>query len=200
MVSIIFLITWYSGTWLNSDNGYDEKTRTLIDPSNVTRFARALKPDTEVGGVTIPQITYYQAGVGATSSFFEHINGGATGFGLDEHIREAYAFIAQNWRPGDEIFLIGFSRGAFTARSIAGLISTVGILTKSGMNHFYQIFIDYEKMNQGEYDNPRKELVFPPGCIPLGKKTEPGQRSNQENYVNFLRTYKVVLKPCAIIL
>jgi len=49
---------------------------------------------------------------------------GISGDGLAEHVREAYSFIANNWNPGDEIFLIGFSRGAFTARSIGMTICT----------------------------------------------------------------------------
>jgi uncharacterized protein (DUF2235 family) len=47
---------------------------------------------------------------------------------VDDNIRSAYQFIAQNYVPGDEIYLFGFSRGAFTARSLAGLITACGIL------------------------------------------------------------------------
>jgi uncharacterized protein (DUF2235 family) len=46
---------------------------------------------------------------------------------VDDNIRSAYQFIAQNYVPGDEIYLFGFSRGAFTARSLAGLITACGI-------------------------------------------------------------------------
>jgi uncharacterized protein (DUF2235 family) len=144
---------------MNSDNGYDDKTHALLPSSNVTRFARALssRGDALREEDDIPQLVYYQAGVGSTNSLWDKISGGITGAGLDEHIREAYAFIAQNWYPGDEIFLLGFSRGAFTARSISGLISTVGILTRSGMAHFYRIFKDYENMNEKNYHNPVKD-------------------------------------------
>ena len=137
-----------AGTWLNSDDGYNEKEHFVANPSNVSRFARALSSEGKDG---ILQIVYYQVGVGSTDTVFDRLSGGITGEGLDEHIREAYAFIAQNWRPGDEIFLLGFSRGAFTARSIAGMISTVGILTRSGMTHFYRIFTDYEHIGDSKY-------------------------------------------------
>ena len=75
--------------------------------------------------------------------FYSKIVGGATGQGLSEHIREAYTFICNNYQPGDEIFIIGFSRGAFTARSISSLIRAVGLLTPAGLVYFYQIFEDW---------------------------------------------------------
>lgn len=66
----------------------------------------------------IPQIVYYQAGVGSFGTRSDKTIQGISGYGLAEHVREAYTFIAMNWNDGDEIFLIGFSRGAFTARSV----------------------------------------------------------------------------------
>ena len=159
------------GTWLNSDDAYNEDTHTLQPSSNVTCFARALssKGDPLKGDDGIAQLVYYQVGVGSSGSWWDRISGGITGAGLDENIREAYAFIVQNWRPGDEIFLIGFSRGAFTARSIAGLISTVGILTRSGMTYFYRIFLDYENMNDKDYKNPVSNIDTDMlnACLPL---------------------------------
>jgi uncharacterized protein (DUF2235 family) len=67
------------------------------------------------------------------------------GLGLKENSREAYAFIANNYSHGDEICLFGFSRGAYTARSVAGLIGALGVLTKDGMPHFNPIYQLYEK-------------------------------------------------------
>jgi uncharacterized protein (DUF2235 family) len=69
---------------------------------------------------------------------------GATGKGLSEHIRKAYSFICNNYHNGDEIFLFGFSRGAFTARLISSLIRAVGLLTPHGLVYFYQIFQDWK--------------------------------------------------------
>jgi uncharacterized protein (DUF2235 family) len=80
-----------------------------------------------------PQIVYYQSGVGNGSTFLERLVGGGTGEGIGEHIREAYGFLSNNYTPGDSIFLLGFSRGAFTARSIGGLIGGIGLLEKEGM-------------------------------------------------------------------
>ena len=169
------------GTWLNSDNGFNPQTHALENPSNVTRFARATLPVTKDGK---SQITYYQAGVGSSYDMVDVYLGGATGDGLDEHVREAYAFIVQNYVPGDEIILLGFSRGAFTARSIAGLIDTVGLLTRGGMAHFYRIFKDYENMNIKNYHNPVPGFNLPKDWNPLSKHVE--------EYRKWLRTYKNV--------
>jgi uncharacterized protein (DUF2235 family) len=130
------------------------------------------------------QITYYQAGVGSSYDFFDVYLGGACGYGLGEHIREAYAFIVQNYIEGDEIILLGFSRGAFTARSIAGLINTVGLLTRSGMEHFYRIFKDYANMNSKIYDKPVPGLNIPRKVLPIC--------DHGEDYLTWLRTYQNV--------
>lgn len=66
------------------------------------------------------------------------------GLGLTENLREAYAFIANNYAEGDEIFLFGFSRGAYTARSVAGFIGVLGVLNKAGMHHFKPIYLLYQ--------------------------------------------------------
>jgi len=83
---------------------------------------------------------------------------GATGQGLSENVREAYAFISNNYEPGDEIFLLGFSRGAYTARSIAGLIGAVGLLTKRGLWALPEIFRD-AKHARDRYYRPRNPDV-----------------------------------------
>lgn len=87
----------------------------LAPPSNVTRITRAIRSISSEG---IQQIVYYQAGVGSFGTRSDRTIQGISGYGLAEHVREAYTFIANNYNNGDEIFLIGFSRGAFTARSV----------------------------------------------------------------------------------
>jgi T6SS, Phospholipase effector Tle1-like, catalytic domain len=72
-------------------------------------------------------IVYYDRGVG-TGPYLDPIKGGVTGKGLDHNIRKAYKFLSQWFRPGDEIFVFGFSRGAFTARSLCGYLQAVGLL------------------------------------------------------------------------
>jgi len=73
-------------------------------------------------------IAYYDKGVG--TGFMESIKGGVTGAGLNRNIREAYRFLSNWYRPGDEIFVFGFSRGAYTARSLCGYMQAIGLLRK----------------------------------------------------------------------
>ena len=76
----------------------------------------------------LKQITYYDDGVGTQDLRWVRLFTGAFGWGLSRNIREAYAFLAMNYEPGDRIYLFGFSRGAFTVRSLAGLIGQCGLL------------------------------------------------------------------------
>jgi len=76
---------------------------------------------------------HYVAGVG--TGRFDRLRGGILGFGLDDNIREGYRFLAANWRSEqDRIFLIGYSRGAFTARSLAGMIAKCGLADLSAIS------------------------------------------------------------------
>jgi len=87
--------------------------------------------------------------------------GGVTGEGLSENIREAYGFLASNYDHGDEISLLGFSRGAFTARSICAMIDSVGLLTMRGMEDFYPIFKDWENQDDRGYVTAWPDKPFP---------------------------------------
>lgn len=80
------------------------------------------------GEPDIEYVVYYDRGVG-TGALSDHLRGGASGEGLDLNVRQAYRFLSHHYRPGDEIFLFGFSRGSFTARSIAGFLFAAGLLT-----------------------------------------------------------------------
>jgi type VI secretion system (T6SS) phospholipase Tle1-like effector len=97
----------------------------------VALLARAIHGSQQTGGVL--QIVLYLRGVGTTGLKLDTVIEGVTGIGVDDNIRSAYQFIAQNYLPGDEIYLFGFSRGAFTARSLAGLISACGILFRQSL-------------------------------------------------------------------
>jgi uncharacterized protein (DUF2235 family) len=149
----------------------------LQPPTNVTRICRSVAPN-DAKGVT--QIAYYQSGIG-TENIYDSILGGATGIGLAEHIREAYHFLAQNYdqEAGDEIYLVGFSRGSFTARSIASFISAIGLLTQKGMLYFYPIFQDWENQIK-PLKNWKPNVQYPwPG-------PRPNLYSNSEEYTNEL--------------
>lgn len=138
----------------------------------MTRIVRAILPETPDG---IPQIVYYQAGIGTEGTWWDHVYGGGTGSGLSENIREAYGFLAKNYMDDDEIFLIGFSRGAFTARSIGAMIASVGLLTTKGMEQFYPIFSDWEnQVKPKDWKDPFPNQPFPN----KSKVTDPSYTAN----------------------
>jgi uncharacterized protein (DUF2235 family) len=127
------IIVCCDGTW-NADD-------TQTDDANVAILARSIHGSQESNGVL--QIVLYLRGVGTTGLKLETWIEGATGVGVDDNIRSAYQFIAQNYFPGDEIYLVGFSRGAFTARSLAGLITACGILFRQSLSALPDAWIYY---------------------------------------------------------
>ncbi|WP_052750581.1 MULTISPECIES: DUF2235 domain-containing protein [Acinetobacter] len=145
MKNIIFCA---DGTW-NGPTGND----VISDPSNVQLYFETLvnsgqcdhtkseqesKVWDESGNLV--QIAKYINGVGAENSIFEKAFGGALGFGLMYRIARGYTFISRNYKSGDKIFMLGFSRGAYTSRALAGLISKYGLL-------------DWEKLELEESSN-----------------------------------------------
>ncbi|KAI4220853.1 MAG: hypothetical protein L6R36_007317, partial [Xanthoria steineri] len=121
--------------------------------SNVARIGRAtLLEDVENG---FEQVVYYQSGIGGKDELSILQKGFESGFGagLISNIRDAYGFICNNYDYDDEIYITGFSRGAYTARSVAGLIGKVGILTQSGLKLFYEAF-DYYRSSNKEKGKP----------------------------------------------
>jgi uncharacterized protein (DUF2235 family) len=90
-----------------------------------------------------PQLVYYDVGVNGPL-------GGTFGQGLDENIRLAYEWLIENYNAGDEIFIFGFSRGAFTARSLAGLVALEGVLKAGSPIALTQLFNRYKKPNAVE--------------------------------------------------
>ena len=117
------IIVCCDGTWDADD--------TQTNDTNVALLARSVHGAQQTGGIL--QIVLYLRGVGTTGLKLETFIEGATGIGVDDNIRSAYQFISQNYIPGDEIYLFGFSRGAFTARSLAGLITACGVLYREAL-------------------------------------------------------------------
>ena len=150
------LIVCCDGTWLDSTSGL--MSGELPIPSNVTRVSQAIKPISRDG---VSQIVYYQAGIGSQGGFLHRVIGGATAEGLSENIRGGYSFLANNYHPGDEIYFFGFSRGAFTVRSIAGMIDGVGLLTKNGLPYLAEIFKDWENAYNDRYVPKNPDVPFP---------------------------------------
>jgi uncharacterized protein (DUF2235 family) len=100
------------GTWNRPEEDLEKDY-----PTNVLKFSRAIKPLDETG---IVQTVFYDWGIG---SYHSAAAGGALGKGLDKNIKDCYRFIVHNYEVGDELFLFGFSRGAYTVRSLCGMIN-----------------------------------------------------------------------------
>ena len=103
-----------------SDGTGADENRRQISNIRMTYLATKDQPD---------QYSWYDRGVG-TGSTKEVVWGGATGDGLTLNIEQAYLQIVEHYEPGDEIFLFGFSRGAYTVRSLGGLIRNIGLLRR----------------------------------------------------------------------
>ena len=113
------LVVCCDGTW----NTPDQKIGTVARPTNVTKLALSISSSDAEG---TRQCAYYHPGVG--TSRWDHIRGGAFGTGLSANVLDAYQFLIDNYEDGDELWFFGFSRGAYTARSVAGLVRNCGIL------------------------------------------------------------------------
>lgn len=122
------LVLCCDGTWNRADQEHNHEPC----PTNVVRLGyRVAKRDAQ----GVPQIVYYDQGVG-TGNSLDRLSGGALGRGLDDNIYDAYRFLIANYEQGDELFFFGFSRGAFTARSVVGMVRKCGILASKHGRHY----------------------------------------------------------------
>ncbi|HJV25205.1 MAG TPA: DUF2235 domain-containing protein [Aromatoleum sp.] len=114
------------GTW----NTPDEKDGGVPAPTNVVRLYNALA---EADAADVGQHKYYHAGVGTNGSWWDKVIGGGTGVGLERNVMSAYRELCDYYEDGDRIYLFGFSRGAYTVRSLGGLVSLCGLLDTDGL-------------------------------------------------------------------
>jgi uncharacterized protein (DUF2235 family) len=120
MKRIIILI---DGTWNEEGKGNDTNIAKL-DPNYKAAGVPLIKPVAADGTM---QKAFYHDGVGSDPDFVKHWLGGAIGIGLRKIVEDAYQTVATNYERGDEIYILGFSRGAYAARALAGLIGASGI-------------------------------------------------------------------------
>lgn len=134
------LIVCCDGTW----NNPEQEENGIPSPTNVFKIHNAIAAkdgDTQ-------QLSYYHPGVGGEQiGLADEILGGLLGSGMNRHICSAYQWLASEYAPGDQIFLYGFSRGAFTVRSLCaflghGLLDLRGLSTAEGWN---RVHTAYEK-------------------------------------------------------
>lgn len=118
----------------------DGTWETLNNNTNVWRLRSLCDPD------AAGQVVYYTPGVG--TRFGNKIRGGVAGYGLDSEIIDAYTWLVGLFELGDEIFIFGFSRGAYAARSLSGLISKCGVLRPGAPLSIEQLYARYRRRTE----------------------------------------------------
>jgi uncharacterized protein (DUF2235 family) len=174
------IIICADGTW-NAPDQVDEKG--VRKPSNVVKMARAILPQ---AADEKNQIVFYDQGVGTDSALSDKIIGGAFGKGLTKNILDCYRFIVHNYNPGDEVFLFGFSRGAFTVRSLAGLIGSCGLLTKADAYYIPDAYQLYRLKNSGSGKQEKIRL------FKTGKHSKYREAPAREIDIQFLGVWDTV--------
>ena len=132
--------------------------------SNVLKLYRCLRKTEK----TQPrQLVFYDPGVGTLErpdpwhklkQDFNAILGLATGYGLDDNVLAAYSFLVHHWQKDDQIYLFGFSRGAYTVRVLAGLIHKIGLITPEQVNIAGSGLIAYKQFSSDEAPKLRAKL------------------------------------------
>ena len=154
------LVLCFDGTNNNITGGRND--------TSVAKLCKVLAPGAD------SQLLYYDPGVGNPGALpgatwsdrirgkMERVWGLAFGRGVYENIADAYLFLMRNWHIGDQIYVYGFSRGAFTARSVAGMVARFGILrpTMEGMvSTMVHLYFADPKKDAKQYNEIRKQIA-----------------------------------------
>lgn len=134
-------------------------------PTNVSCLARSVAPFQQASGC--PQVVFYDDGVGVPDGVLPEATkllGGGMGQGLDAKIASAYQFLCLNYVPGDSIFIFGFSRGAYTARSLSGLLRKCWILRRDRVAAVEEALSHYRS---GELENPALDRFREQHCFAM---------------------------------
>jgi uncharacterized protein (DUF2235 family) len=140
----------FDGTWNKpvdpqtgqpiQDLSPDDDPRENPENTNVVKLKRLI--DTGIGD----QDVFYFNGVG--TQWYNHLSGGIAGAGLNTRIKLGYQRLAEHFTPGDRIYLFGFSRGAYTARSLGGMIRKCGVLRRDRLDRLDAAFDLYRRRDE----------------------------------------------------
>jgi uncharacterized protein (DUF2235 family) len=133
-VNVKRLIVCCDGTW----NRPDQTKEGVASPTNVAKFSLALTEKDDAGH---HQVLHYETGVGTRRG--ERLVGGVFGVGLSSNVKDAYRFLVDCYEAGDKLYFLGFSRGAYTARSTVGLVRNAGILRPEHRDRVEQAYALY---------------------------------------------------------
>ena len=160
------IVIFCDGTW---------NALAAPNATHVARLARAVRP-TASDGTT--QLVYYQQGVGTgrgsnkLAKKADKLLGGAFGWGLDDNIIDVFRNLTFWYEPGDDIFIFGFSRGAYTARSLAGLIRTAGIPPRDHLSRIQDAMALYRQRGSDTKPDGAKSRRFRKLFSPLTATSE----------------------------
>jgi uncharacterized protein (DUF2235 family) len=141
------------GTW----NAPDTEVDGLPVMTNVVKIAKAVLPADSKGNT---QMTFYDTGVGTRGGRIRRLIDGATGRGLSENMLNAYRYLIHNYETGDELFMFGFSRGAFTVRTLAGMIRNCGILRRNAIDKLNLAFDIYRSRRFDTHPRQTEATMF----------------------------------------
>ncbi len=115
------IVICFDGTWNRPAEESIPETQQV--ETNVRRFYESVRPQSADG---VKQVKWYDEGVG--TKWYDRVIGGGIGAGLEINIVQGYEFLAKEYEEGDEIYVLGFSRGAYTARSLVGMARNCGLI------------------------------------------------------------------------
>lgn len=145
------LVVCCDGTW----NTPDQKDRGEVRPSNVAKLALAVAPLDPHG---TRQLVYYDKGVG--TDWYNKLLGGLTGEGISQNILQAYSHLVEHYEEGDEVYLFGFSRGAYTVRSTVGLIRNSGLLRREQRGRLKEAYQLYRRRDDKSHPSSIEAELF----------------------------------------
>lgn len=156
------LVVCCDGTWNTPRNEtnifrtYRFLRERLGNPAELTQKTGVTTCGGRAGDGT-EVLLFYDRGIG--TDWFNRMVGGAAGVGLSENVRDAYHFLGQNFVPGSEIYVFGFSRGAYTARSLCGFVKAAGLLERPTEKDVWRAYMDC-------YATPSRVVAQPRGWNP----------------------------------
>jgi MFS transporter, UMF1 family len=127
------LVCFFDGTWDGPDG------------PNVTNVVKLQRATPSTDGAGIQQLTHYEVGIATEYTGRLRFWAGVFSVGLRRRIEGAYRFICEHYQPGDELYIFGFSRGAYEARTLAELIAIVGLASKDAPHRLAQAWSHYRR-------------------------------------------------------